>query len=178
MLLLVPLAAHAASPTGVTRVAVRVADPTSRGLMQRVRGQTSDLTVALIEATEPALESRVGDQVATAERLGRQLDARVVIWFEDGASGLSLFFALPDEQRTLVRTLAEDASARSTPSSATFESAALVIRSVLRALASGATIGVTLAAPLDVLAPNAASASKPSPIPPPPPEPLARERNT
>src|SRR5262249_14247054 len=61
---------------------------------------------------------------------------------------LTLFFSIPRENRTLVRTM-ERSGAEPVAASATLESAALVVRSVLRALASGATIGVTLARPLD-----------------------------
>lgn len=157
------------------RVAVRVPDATSRALMQRVRGQTSDLDVDLVEATEPVMEAHVGEEVATAGRLGRELDARVVVWFEEGPAGLTLFFSLPEEQRTLVRTLPE-APGKNAPSSATFEAAALVVRSVLRALASGGTIGVTLAAPLDFReredATPVAAAPKPLPEAREPPAPI------
>jgi hypothetical protein len=115
-----------------------------------------------VEATEPAIEARVSDEVATADRLARQLGARIVVWFEEGAQGLTLFFSLPEERRTLVRTMTEESPGR-TPSSASFESAALVVRSVLRALASGATIGVTLAAPLDLPPVETSPPSPPAP---------------
>jgi hypothetical protein len=159
-------AAQDARASESKRVAVRVTDGTARALMQRIRGQTSDLDLELVESTEPAIEPRVSDEVATAYRLAHQQGARIVVWFEEGAAGLTLFFSLPDERRTLVRTIAEE-SAGAAPSSASFEAAALVVRSVLRALASGATIGVTLAAPLDV---------PPSEAAPPPPGPASEAR--
>lgn len=149
------------SAVAAMRVVVRVTDPVARSLTQRVRGQTSDLDVELVEAADPPLEVRTADEVATAAALSHRLEARVVVWFDTGASGLTLFFSVPEEHRTLLRTMEGDAAGA--PSSATFEASALVVRSVLRALTQGASIGVTLARPLD------------EPVPPPvtlaPPEP-------
>ena len=122
LLLIAPceMAPREARAANVKRVAVRVTEATSRALMQRVRGQTSDLDLELVEATEPEMEARVGDEVATAGRLAERLDARIVVWFEEGAQGLTLFFCIPDEQRTLVRTLAgglDGRGARAQPAS-------------------------------------------------------------
>ncbi len=150
------------------RVVVRVTDPTSRALMQRIRGQTSDLDQELVETVQPALEPRIGDELATARRLAAQQDARVVVWFDTTGESFTLFFSIPREGRTLVRTMERAAGHDSQVGSATLESAALVVRSVLRAVASGATIGVTLAKPLDVPVPE----PPPTPAPPVAPAPL------
>lgn len=171
VVLVVPLE-RGARAAETPRVVVRVPDPTSRALMQRIRGQTSNLDQELLEAVQPAIETRVTDELATARRLAAQHEARVVVWFDTTGESLTLFFSIPREGRTLVRTLERAASHDSQPpyssalgramDSATLEAAALVVRSVLRAVASGATIGVTLAKPLDVPA-------VPEPAPPSPP---------
>jgi hypothetical protein len=142
------LAGGDARAADAQRVAIRVADPTAHALMQRIRGQTSDLDQEILEVGQPPMEPRIADELGTAKRLAAQLDARVVVWFDMTGESLTLFFAIPRENRTLVRTM-ERTSAEPVAPSATLEAAALVVRSVLRALASGATIGVTLARPLD-----------------------------
>ncbi|HEY2515514.1 MAG TPA: hypothetical protein VGI39_31820 [Polyangiaceae bacterium] len=154
------------SATAAMRVAVRVTDPVARALTQRVRGQTSDLDVELVEVESPPLEARTADEVATAAALAHRLEARVVLWFDAAPSGLTLFFSVPEERRTLLRTMEGEATGSS--SSATFEASALVVRSVLRALAQGGSIGVTLARPLDEPAPPPAPLPPPSPPPEPP----------
>jgi hypothetical protein len=165
---------------GGRRVVVRAPDATSRALLQRIRGQTSDLDQEIVEASQPAMEPRIGDELATARQFASRYDARVVVWFETTGDTLTLFFSIPKEGRTLVRSL-ERAAGRD---SATLEAAALIVRSVLRALATGATIGVTLAKPLDIPAAPDSAPVVPRPVltPPTPPEaeapaqPLPRDR--
>jgi hypothetical protein len=170
------LVAFVASPTSAAapqRVIVRVTDPTSRALMQRIRGQTSDLDQQISEVAQPSMEPRISDELASARRLAVQNDARVVVWFDTTGESLTLFFSVPREGRTLVRTMEQE----SPTASATLEAAALVVRSVLRALASGATIGVTLAKPLDVpAAPETAAEPPPPPAPAVPLPPASEDR--
>ena len=67
---------------GGRRVVVRAPDATSRALLQRIRGQTSDLDQEIVEASQPAMEPRIGDELATARQFAARYDARVVVWFE------------------------------------------------------------------------------------------------
>jgi hypothetical protein len=159
---------------GGRRVVVRAPDATSRALLQRIRGQTSDLDQEIVEASQPAMESRIADELATARHFAARYDARVVVWFDTTGETLTLFFSIPREGRTLVRSL-ERAAGRDAPTgSATLEAAALIVRSVLRALAAGATIGLTLAKPLDLPAGNDAAPVAPAPVVPHPgPGPLS-----
>jgi hypothetical protein len=154
--------ARPASGADTQRVIVRVTDPASRALMQRIRGQTSDLDQQISEVAQPPMEPRISDELASARRLAARSDARVVVWFDTTGESLTLFFSVPREGRTLVRTMEQE----SPTASATLEAAALVVRSVLRALASGATIGVTLAKPLDVPAAPETASEQPSAPPP------------
>jgi hypothetical protein len=153
------------------RVVVRVATPADRSLLQRTRGQSSDLNVELVETTEPPIEARLADQLAAARKLAATHRARLVLWFDttlrdEEPGALLVYFSIPADRRAFVRSVG-DASARAEggdPSSAALEEAALVVRSALRALAGGATVGVTLGRPLD----EPAMATPPAPAEAPP----------
>jgi hypothetical protein len=161
-------AEHGARAADSPRVVVRAPDATSRALLQRIRGQTSDLDQEIIDAAQPPMEPRIGDELVTARLFAARYDARVVVWFDTTGESLTLFFSIPKEGRTLVRSLERPAGRES----ATLEAAALIVRSVLRALAAGATIGLTLAKPLDIPAavepaPSAPAPAVPHPVPAP-----------
>lgn len=116
---------------------VLVADAADREVASRVEGQTSDLDVELVVAARPA--SSVIDPAVTARGRG----ARVVVWFERGASSWLVHVAEPAEDRELVRRVAARGEMAG---SATAEGVALVVRGALRALAEGGSIGVEASA--------------------------------
>jgi hypothetical protein len=115
-----------------------------RALTERVRGQTSDLDAQIIvrdtRSLPPTLEARMreADAIATAS------SAEVVVWFRVVDSEIIIYAVMPEQDRVLVRSVAGGAG---TPSSATLEAAALVVRNVIRALGEGATIGELRAPP-------------------------------
>jgi hypothetical protein len=112
-------------------------------IAQRIAGQAADLDVAVSIARGPQLEGRLTDQLAAADGLAKERGARVVVWFELDArapGAVLVFVSEPASGRLLVRRVGGEEG--STPTSATFEAAALVVRSALRALAAGGVIGV------------------------------------
>ncbi len=122
-------------------VLVRIDDPADRLLLDRVRGQTSDLNVLLLTDSRKPIEPTLPEQLDTARKLSEEQHARLVVWFEHDREVVTVFVAEPAAGRVLVR--------RITPSegrlagSAQQESAALVVRSAMRALAAGGEIGVS-----------------------------------
>ncbi len=106
-------------------------------LLERVRGQTGDLSWDLrLEETsgQPDLEQAR----AAAERHG----AEAVIWFEAPAGGGLVVNVMEIEQsRLLSRNIEPPGKGEVHAYSATAEAAALVVRSSLMSLASGAPLG-------------------------------------
>jgi hypothetical protein len=141
------------------RAIVRVASAADRGFLARVRGQTSDLPVDLIEAPAASLEPTLDQQVAAAEALARARHARAVFWLGPDQV-LAYIGSAPGSAappRLLTRqgwTGPAPAPAPSpSPSSADLEAAALIARSALKAVLEGHEVG--------------------EPRPPPPPPPIA-----
>ena len=138
-------------------VAVVVADGAGE-VVARVEGQVSDLEVELVIARE------VVDDDAAARALAARHGARVVVWFRLDGDAWLVHVAEPAKGARLVRRVVADGALAT---SAAAESAALVVRSVLRALAGGGAIGVEQPAPRR--RPRA-------PPPPPPPAAIASPR--
>lgn len=120
---------------------VRIDDPRDRLLLDRVRGQTSDLNVLLFTDSTAPIEATLPEQLETARRLSEAQHTRVVVWFTHSGDDLTVFVAEPGAGRVLVRSV-ESAEGR-LGGSAQQEAAALVVRSAMRALAAGGEIGVT-----------------------------------
>jgi len=140
-------------------VVVRTVSDADRGLLDRIRGQTSDLDVAIEERTADALEPSLPLQLAAADGLAPTGASSAVVWFDrdpEAERAILVVLAVPRAGRVLVRRVEER------DRSATLEAAALIVRSALQALAEGATIGVERA----TVAPP-----PPEPPPAPPPEP-------
>ncbi|MEY4509260.1 MAG: hypothetical protein RLZZ450_1382 [Pseudomonadota bacterium] len=118
---------------------VRLTAPEDRALLERVRGQASDLAVSLEVDETAGLEPSLREQLDTARTLAAQRDARVVIWAERTGESLEIVVADLALDRVLVRALE---SARSPEErSAQDEAAALVVRSALKASLSGEALG-------------------------------------
>lgn len=116
-------------------------------LVRRVRAQVNDLPVQVVE-TMSARSSELPEQIRGADTLARQANASVVVWFEPitgRSSGVLVVVAQPAGGRILVRRLDSGAPIASLHEvdSATLESAALVVRTSLRALRAGGVIGIS-----------------------------------
>lgn len=137
------LAGDARAESGPMRTVVRAAASADRELLSRVQGQTVDVAVELLPASDP-LERTVSAQLRAAVALSRVHDARVVIWFRhlpDGA--VVVYVADPGAGTVLIRQVAAPLqSGAAVDPSAAAEAAALVVRSALKALAAGGRIGV------------------------------------
>lgn len=145
-------------------------------LLERIRGQTSDLEVELVVEAAVPIPTDQASQLRTARQLSLREDARVVLWLtrrDDGTGPWVLTVALPGEERLLERELEPSPAAAPAPAdgarSATLEAAALVVRESAQALALGETIGAPATGRFADL-PPASEPPPPSP-PPPPPEP-------
>ncbi len=149
-------------------VLVRIDNPEDRLLLDRVRGQTSDLNVLLLTDSTQPIEATLPAQLDTARKLSEQQQTRVVVWFEHAGEVVTVFVAEPAAGRVLVRRI--EPSEGRLGGSAQQESAALVVRSAMRALAAGGEIGVTEqeAAPPPPPAPVTAKEPEPGPRPPAP----------
>lgn len=162
------------------RTVVRLADSADRLLLERIRGQTSDLDVRLLSVEQSPLEPLFTDQLATARALAEERAADVAIWFVRANQALSLIVADLRVERVLVRALAGGEGTLAL--SAQDEAGALVVRSALKASLSGAALG---APEHEVVAESTAGSvppapppppSPPAPPPPPPPRPVQGPR--
>ncbi len=131
-------------------VVVRSTRETGASLLDRVRGQTSDLAVSLREAPADRLEATIDEQLGAARAIARQVDARLVVWFFTSSEGPTdarvVFVPDPPPGRVLTRRLSDEAGHAvdtTEPASAALEEAALVVRQTVRALKEGVTVGVT-----------------------------------
>lgn len=162
--------AAATAPTAVPVTTVRIVlwlDPVAdAGFAERVAGQTSDLPVSLQTVPRAARPPSEAITVAEAERVAREAGAAGVAWCTrplPSADRLTLHLVAVEGHRLLVRELGD---ARPVPegdvSSATLETAALVLREALRALAEGTPIGEPVVREPDAEAPPAAPATAPA----------------
>ncbi len=126
-----------------------------RAFVERVRGQTVELPVELLDVTRPVPGPNLDTQVQQADALSRIHRARGVIW--RAHDQVFLFLATPAPSRLLARRVGTRGPGYShvTPS-ADLEAGALVVRTALRAVLEGTTVGVP-----HVFAP---------PVPPKPPD--------
>ena len=147
------------------RGAVRIAEPDDRALYERIRGQASDLEVALTPLEAAPLEPARPEQLTRARELGSGAAAQLVIWFARTPATLEVLVADLAAERLFVRPIArgEGELARS----AQDEAAALVVRSAIKASLGGAALG----APEQALAPPPPPPPPPEPPPPEPPPP-------
>ena len=125
---------------------VRVATDDDAAVLARIEGQTSDLDVELvIERSDHDFDSLTNDgdmaaQLAEAHELAVRHDARVVVWFRRDADAWIVHVAEPAAERMLIRRIVTKRGRMA--GSAAAEAAALVVRTALRALAAGGSIGV------------------------------------
>jgi hypothetical protein len=162
LLLLLVSPARADTLRGLFRVTV----PDDRALLERVRGQASDLAVTLEVEETSSLEPSLRDQLATARAFAAGHEARVVIWARRTAASVEIVVADLALDRVLVRAL-EDASSAD-ERSARDEAAALVVRSALKASLSGEALGSSPKELLPVEEPAPVLDTPKEPTPPPP----------
>jgi hypothetical protein len=145
------------------RVVVWFDEASEPPLVERIRGQCSDLDLEIILYRSP----RVSGDVGAVTEIAEQRRAAVVVWSsreDPHADRLTVHVADPAHHRLLSREVGSGGVAED-PSSATLEAAALVIREALRAIAAGEPIGEE--APPAPPPPPAATqtASPPAPVP-------------
>lgn len=132
-------AALAVPPSGAIadesapRVLFRAASAQDWQLATRIRGQTSDLPLELVEVPTPFLEERLRDQFRAAEALGGQTKATVILWRARAA--LFAFVTTPAPGYVVERKLGPPPGG---DPSAFLEETALVARTLLRAVLEGA----------------------------------------
>lgn len=152
------------------RVTVRVAGPDDQAVRARLEASVSDLPVALTVAATAPVEPALVDQLAAVDRFAGPADA--AIWFErwscqdergQPVSALVVHLVELPSKRLLVRLLGATAcdgrrEGEAPLSSALLESAALVLRAALAALAEGGHI--------DASPPLGRGGSHEAPVPP------------
>lgn len=159
---------------GPWRAVVRVGTAEDRALLERVRGQSSDLPVVLQEEAGPALERSPGGAWREAERMASRQDARAVLWFRRDGLELSVSVAAPRTGHLFVRTARVEGAPGTLTWSVGAEALALTVRSALRAVDAGEPLGELVAPPPTppVETPSPAPETPP-PAPPPAPAPVA-----
>ena len=142
------------------RVVIWFEEAAAPSLVERIRGQASDLQADLVLHRAPLPAGSRAERVSAARQLASRRRGNVVVWAERGGSGvLRVFIVDLAHDRALEREIGAK-GARGDVSSATLESAALVVREALIAIAAGAPIGEQAPAPPPPSAPSS------SPVPP------------
>lgn len=146
-------AAHAEPWSAV----LRTSSPEDEALESRIRGQISDLPLVLKVDPGPEPGPDAVEQWRAVVALAEHHQARVVLWFRHTPGTLVIHIAEPATRRMLVRQLQHPEPPTALSRSATAETAALVVRSALKALDARLPVGE----PVEV-------ALEPD-VPPPPP---------
>ncbi|MCG5052719.1 MAG: hypothetical protein KA712_07140 [Myxococcales bacterium] len=156
--------AAAESPPKLRVLFLCTAAAPCEGFRARLKGQTSDLRLRLVEdeLTETTPARSRDDAVAAAEGLAIQHEAQVVVWWREGA--LLALLREPAPGRLLEREVVKSAKATAPPGTAELEAGSLIARSAIVAALRGTPIGEPLPPP-----PPPAPAPPPEPPPAPPP---------
>ncbi|MFB1481268.1 hypothetical protein [Corallococcus sp. RDP092CA] len=158
----------AAWAAGPWRALARVATPEDRALLERVRGQSSDLPVALEPEAGPSMDASPEGAWREAERMASRKDARAVLWFTRDGAELRVSVAAPRTGHLFVRTARVEGAPESLAWSVGAEALALAVRSALRAVDAGEPLGEVVAPP-----PPPPVVAAPPPAPPATAEPVA-----
>jgi len=152
------------------RVVVRITSEASKALSDRIRGQTSDLSIELVTVDTGPLEPTLPAQVGSASTVAQVYDADAVVWFDDiGTSPTGekrLLVMQTKAKRLLLRGVGDQGAPspkRPASESAQLEAASLIVRMAVQAMMQGVMIGVEQAR---IVGPEP---EKPPPTPPPPP---------
>ncbi|NTX34307.1 hypothetical protein HUA78_07650 [Myxococcus sp. CA033] len=159
--------ARAADRGGSWLAVARVASEEDGALLERVRGQSSDLPVELRAMPGPSMEGSPQAQWRSVVELADVHQARAVLWFQRSGSELRVHFAEPGSRHLFVRTARLEGQPGALEWSAGAEAVALVVRSALRAVEAGTPLGevVEVAAPLSAPA-TPEPEREPTPMPP------------
>ncbi len=145
---------------------IRIADDADKQIAKRIEGQTVDLDVTLVRERTGPIEDGLSRQFQTATRIAEERGADVVVWFRRDDDATIVYVADPRAGTLFARRIGAASD------TAVAEAAALVVRSALRALAAGGTIGVEAPPPPPPepeTDPEPPPDPKPAPPPPPPP---------
>ncbi|AFE04129.1 hypothetical protein COCOR_01528 [Corallococcus coralloides DSM 2259] len=129
------------------RAVARVATSEDRSLLERVRGQSSDLPVILEAEAGPSMDASPGGAWREAERLASRKDARAVLWFTRDAAQLRVSVAAPRTGHLFVRSARVEGAPETLTWSVGAEALALAVRSALRAVDAGEPLGDVVAPP-------------------------------
>ncbi len=131
-------------------------------LKARIAGQTADLAVELLPVERDGRLLSPRERLAVAGELLQKVGARALLYWEPSPRGGRRLRVLSGE-RVFSRELGGEA-AQEPARSATLESAAVVVRTVLRTLLAGEPTGVSLSEAL-ATEPEAAAAPEAAPAP-------------
>ncbi|MCP3100583.1 hypothetical protein LZ198_17065 [Myxococcus sp. K15C18031901] len=146
--LCVGLRAGASEPASWLALA-RISSEEDAALLERVRGQGSDLPVELRAMPGPPFQGTLQERWLTGASLAESYQARAVFWFEREGPELRVHFLEPGGRHLFVRTARVEGRPGTLEWSAGAEAVALVVRSALRAVEAGKPLGevVTAVAP-------------------------------
>ncbi|WP_244219700.1 hypothetical protein [Corallococcus interemptor] len=129
------------------RAVARVASLEDRALLERVRGQSSDLPVVLEAEAGLAMDAGPDGAWREAERTALRRDARAVLWFTREGARLRVSVAAPRTGHLFVRTARVEGAPETLTWSVGAEALALAVRSALRAVDAGEPLGEVVAPP-------------------------------
>ncbi|NOK11202.1 hypothetical protein [Corallococcus exercitus] len=132
---------------GPWRAVARVASSEDRALLERVRGQSSDLPVVLEAEAGAAMEASPGGAWREAERMAMRQDARAVLWFTRAGAELRVSVAAPRTGHLFLRSARVEGTPETLTWSVGAEALALAVRSALRAVEAGEPLGEVVASP-------------------------------
>lgn len=169
MVWLLPIVARADD----TRLGVVVREGAhDQTIVSRLRGQLADLDDVALDVVplDGAIEPTLDGQLAAADALATDRNAKVVVWFVPrGKKKLSVAIATPLDHRLFVRDVPV------VTESTTAEAVAIVVRGAVKSLSLGGTIGVEVNSVLAAGSPKPEPSlpEEPPPLPPPPRSTLA-----
>ncbi|WP_205525729.1 hypothetical protein [Pyxidicoccus trucidator] len=138
---LLVLLAGAARASAPWRTVARVATAEDAALLERVRGQSSDLPVLLVAESGAPLDGAPASRWRAAEQLAKRHEARAVLWFLREGPDVRVQVAEPASRHLFVRSARLDGRPGSLEWSAGAEALALAVRSALRAVDAGQPLG-------------------------------------
>ncbi|MFP2902787.1 hypothetical protein ACLEQD_41860, partial [Corallococcus sp. 4LFB] len=136
-----------AGAAGPWRAVARVASSEDRALLERVRGQSSDLPVVLKAEAGASMEASPGGAWREAERMAMRQDARAVLWFTRAGAELRVSVAAPRTGHLFLRSARVEGAPETLTWSVGAEALALAVRSALRAVEAGEPLGEVVASP-------------------------------
>ncbi|MFP2905177.1 hypothetical protein ACLESD_08990 [Pyxidicoccus sp. 3LFB2] len=123
------------------RAVARVASEEDSALLERVRGQSSDLPVVFVAVPGAALEGAPRARWRAAKQLAARHRARAVLWFLRQGAEVRVHLAEPASRHLFVRSARLEGQPGSLEWSAGAEALALAVRSALRAVDAGTPLG-------------------------------------